>query len=153
MSEVIQSSRVVHWLREVVHQRGEPRGEGEAPARAIRVIEEGLLFIMVTECLAQLLMAWRHSVVYGLLEFILHQIRMLQLWQRVRLLGWTCFVAVLTYRLLVGIGDFFTYPVALVIFSGLLVLAVGMMWGCRAVACAWVHRTGARSGVRRAQPC
>lgn len=145
MSEIIQSSRVVNWLREVGHQRGEPRSEDTAFTHIIRVIEASCLFTMVAQCFTQLSMTWRHSVVYGLLEFALHRIRMLRLWQRVRLLGWTLFVAVLTYRFLVGIGDFFTYPVALVVSSGLLVLAAGMMWGCRAIACAWVHRTGTRS--------
>lgn len=146
MSEVIQSSRVVNWLREVIHQRGEPRREDAAAfTHIIRVIEESCLFTMLAQCLAQLLMAWRHSVVSRSLELAIHRVSMLELWQRVRLIGWTLFVAVLTYRLLVGIGGAFTYPVALVVWGGLLVLALGLMWGCRAIACSWVHRTGTRS--------
>lgn len=145
MSEVIRSSRVVHWLREVVHQRGEPRSEDAALHHIVRMIEASCLFTMLAQYLAQLLMAWRYSVVSRFLEVALHRVSMLELWQRVRLLGWTLFVAVLTYRLLVGIGDSFPYPIVLVVWGGLLVLAVGMMWGCRAIARAWVHRTGARS--------
>jgi hypothetical protein len=112
------------------------------------VVEGSRLLTAVEECFVTLSMAWRYSAAGRFVGQTLYQIHALESWQRVRLIGWMLFIAVLTHGLLVGFGDPSASSVALMVWGGMLALALGLIWGCRAVAAAWVHRADARLWMR-----
>jgi len=163
MNAVVESSLVVGWLRRVVsssvvcaflaavvrpvlraarYRRGKmaPRAVPRDEAAVTAVVNSSCLLTAVEGCFITSSMAWRHSAAGGFMTHAFHQVRALEPWQRVCLIGWMLLVAVLIYGLLVGFDDLFASSVALMVWGGLLVLALGLMWGCRAVALAWVHR-------------
>ena len=140
--------RAAHRLEGIIARAVTPPDETAALARVTVVVEDSRLLTAVERCLALPSVAWRHAAAAGCVEAALRWARALEPWQRVRLIGWMFFVAVLTYRLLVGFGDPSARIVPLMVWGGMLALAVGMMWGCRYVASAWVHRADARWRVR-----
>ncbi len=175
MNVFVESSLVIRWLRRVVSTsrlcaflaavarpmlraarrvedliaRGvTPHDEAAALARVTVVVEDSRLLTVVKGWLAIPCATWRHSAAGKWVESVLRHVRALEPWQRVRLIGWMLFVAVLTYRLMVGFGDPSARSVALMVWGGMLALSLGLMWGCRKVASAWVHRAEARSRVR-----
>ena len=175
MNVFVESSLVIRWLRRVVGSSSvctflvaltrpvlcaarrveglivrviTPRDEAADLARVTVVAEDSRLLIAVERCLALPSAAWRHAAAGECVQAALRQIRALELWQRVRLIGWMLFVAVLTYRLLVGFSDPSIRSVDLIVWGGMLALAVGMMWGCRDVALAWVHWVDTRARGR-----
>ena len=175
MNVFVESSLVIRWLRRVVSSsivctflvvlarpvlraarhveeliaRGvTPRDDAAALARVTVMAEDSRLLTVVKGWLALPSATWRHSAAAGCVEAALHQLRGLEPWQRVRLIGWMLFVAVLTYRLLVGFSDPSIRSVDLMVWGGMLALALGLMWGCRDVALAWVHWVHARSRPR-----
>ena len=140
--------RAAHRLEGIIARGVTSRDETAALARVTVVVEHSRLLTAVERCLALPSVAWRHAAAGGCVQAALRQARALEPWQRVRLIGWMLFVAVLTHRLLVGFGDPSTRSVDLMVWGGMLALALGLMWGCRAVASAWVHRGDVRSRAR-----
>lgn len=175
MNVLVESSLVIRWLRRLVSssracvflvalarpmlraarhvedliaQGTTLHNDAAALARVTVVVEDSRLLTVVKGWFAIPCATWRYSVADKLVESVLRHVRALELWQRVRLIGWMLFVAVLTYRLLVGLSDPSIRSMDLITWGGMLVLSLGLMWGCRAVASAWVHRAEARSRVR-----
>ncbi len=145
--------RAAHRLEGIIARGVTSRDETAALARVTVVVEDSRLLTSVERCLTLPSVAWRHATTGGCVEAALHQARALEPWQRVRLIGWMLFVAVLTYRLLVGFSDPSIRSVDLIVWGGMLALALGLMWGCRDVALAWVHWVDTRAcGRAERQP-
>lgn len=140
--------RATHRVEGLIARGVAPRDETATLARVTAVVEDSRLLTTMERCLALPSVAWRHAAAGGRVQAALRQARALEPWQRVRLLGWMLFVAVLTYRLLVGFSDPSIRSVDLIVWGGTLALAVGVMWRCRKVASAWVHWVDARLRAR-----
>ncbi len=100
----------------------------------------------VTSIFALLAVIAREATVFRVWGTGLSAIRALARWQRVRLLGWLLAIAVLTHVLLAA-GDIVeSRGTLLVVPAAALLAAVGLLWGCRALASAWEQRRIGRPG-------
>ena len=86
----------------VVMARLLPRNWRSASGRVATLADRSSLFRTIDRCFERVTVAWRKSVIGVRLDTILHGASNLDA-QRVRLIGWTAFMAATTHIMLIGI--------------------------------------------------
>lgn len=167
MTKLVETSLVVRWLRRVkddsmlaesfsglcrrVHGAASPgsslivdllvlHSSGKDFQHASRIALNSPLLAYMERPLVLVAIAWREATHAGGTSFLpFHRAWPTARWQRVRLVGWMLLVAALTHATFTG-SDRSLSPSGLAGLAGVLVLAIGLMLGCRAIASAWEHQ-------------
>lgn len=84
--------------------------------------------------------SWQTARVARAADAVAGGVRALEMWQRVRLIGWMLVVAVLMGGLVGGFADPPLRELAIGVWLALLALGGTLMWQCRAIAAAWADR-------------
>lgn len=117
----------------------------DADAARVRLVaEQSCVVKLIDWALTVPQTAWQSSAVARTVEPVIREIRAMELWQKVRLIGWMLAVGLLAHAISYVLVGGPISRVTLAAWAGTAVVAAAMMAWSREIAAAWMERVGRR---------